>query len=72
MDNGPEMTGKAIFFHSTERGVKLRFIQPGKPRMFTCAKRLGSQGHRRAKALFCLQVQGRFVLMIKQVIEGAH
>ena len=31
MDNGPEMTSKAMFFWSQETGVKLNFIQPGKP-----------------------------------------
>ena len=31
LDNGPEMTSKAMFFWSRERGVKLHFIQPGKP-----------------------------------------
>lgn len=31
MDNGPEMTSKAMFFWSRETGVKLHFIQPGKP-----------------------------------------
>ena len=31
MDNGPEMTSKAMFFWSQETGVKLSFIQPGKP-----------------------------------------
>lgn len=31
MDNGPEMTSKAMFFWSKESGVKLHFIQPGKP-----------------------------------------
>ena len=31
MDNGPEMTSKAMFFWSQESGVKLNFIQPGKP-----------------------------------------
>jgi putative transposase len=30
-DNGPELTCKAMFFWSKERGVKLQFIQPGKP-----------------------------------------
>jgi len=30
-DNGPEFTSKAMFFWSRERGVKLHFIQPGKP-----------------------------------------
>ena len=30
-DNGPEMTGKAMFFWSQETRVKLHFIQPGKP-----------------------------------------
>ena len=30
-DNGPEFTGKAMFFWARERGVKLHFIQPGKP-----------------------------------------
>ena len=31
MDNGPEMTSKAMFLWSQQRGVKLHFIQPGKP-----------------------------------------
>jgi len=31
MDNGPEMTSKATFFWSQRAGVKLHFIQPGKP-----------------------------------------
>ena len=31
MDNGPELTGKAMFFWSKRPGVKLHFIQPGKP-----------------------------------------
>ena len=31
LDNGPEMTSKAMFFWSQEAGVKLHFIQPGKP-----------------------------------------
>lgn len=31
LDNGPEMTSKAMFFWSRERHVKLMFIQPGKP-----------------------------------------
>ena len=31
MDNGPEFTGKAMFFWSRQSGVKLHFIQPGKP-----------------------------------------
>lgn len=31
MDNGPEMTSKAMFFWSQKSGVKLHFIQPGKP-----------------------------------------
>lgn len=31
MDNGPEMTSKAMFFWSQESGVALQFIQPGKP-----------------------------------------
>lgn len=31
MDNGPEMTSKAMFFWSQKRDVKLLFIQPGKP-----------------------------------------
>jgi putative transposase len=30
-DNGTEMTSKAMFFWSNETGVKLNFIQPGKP-----------------------------------------
>ena len=31
LDNGPEMTSKAMFFWSQQSGVKLHFIQPGKP-----------------------------------------
>jgi len=31
LDNGPEMTSKAMFFWSEEARVKLHFIQPGKP-----------------------------------------
>ena len=31
LDNGPEMTSKAMFFWSQASGVKLNFIQPGKP-----------------------------------------
>lgn len=31
MDNGPEMTSKAMFMWSQRTGVKLHFIQPGKP-----------------------------------------
>jgi len=30
-DNGPEFTSKALFLWSRESGVKLHFIQPGKP-----------------------------------------
>ncbi len=30
-DNGPEFTGKAMFFWAKDAGVKLHFIQPGKP-----------------------------------------
>ena len=30
-DNGPEFTSKAMFFWTKESGVKLHFIQPGKP-----------------------------------------
>ena len=30
-DNGPELTSKAMFFWSQQSGVKLHFIQPGKP-----------------------------------------
>jgi putative transposase len=31
LDNGPEMTSKAMFFWAKRHGVKLHFIQPGKP-----------------------------------------
>ena len=31
LDNGPEFTAKAMYFWATWAGVKLRFIQPGKP-----------------------------------------
>ena len=31
MDNGPELTSKAMFFWSKRTGVTLHFIQPGKP-----------------------------------------
>lgn len=31
MDNGAELTSKAMFFWSQRTGVKLHFIQPGKP-----------------------------------------
>ncbi len=31
LDNGPELTSKAMFFWSHDSGVKLNFIQPGKP-----------------------------------------
>jgi len=31
LDNGPEMTSKAMFFFSRQWQVKLLFIQPGKP-----------------------------------------
>jgi len=31
MDNGPELTSKAMFFWSQRTGVKLHFIQSGKP-----------------------------------------
>ena len=30
-DNGPELTCKAMFFWAKQRGIKLHFIQPGKP-----------------------------------------
>jgi putative transposase len=30
-DNGPEFTSKALFFWARRAGVKLHFIQPGKP-----------------------------------------
>ncbi len=30
-DNGPEFTGKALFFWAKDTGAKLHFIQPGKP-----------------------------------------
>lgn len=31
MDNGPELTSKAMFFWSKRTGVTLHFIQPPKP-----------------------------------------
>jgi putative transposase len=31
MDNSPELTSKAMFFWSRKTGIKLNFIQPGKP-----------------------------------------
>ena len=31
VDNGPELTSKALFFWSEKTGVRLRFIDPGKP-----------------------------------------
>ena len=31
LDNGPELTSKAMFFWSRQKRVKLHFIQPGKP-----------------------------------------
>lgn len=31
LDNGPEMTSKAMFFWAQRHGVRLHFIQPGKP-----------------------------------------
>jgi len=31
LDNGPELTSKAMFFWSQRTGVRLHFIQPGKP-----------------------------------------
>jgi len=31
LDNGPELTCKAMFFWAKQAGVKLLFIQPGKP-----------------------------------------
>ena len=31
MDNGPEFPGRALFAWSARTGVRLRFIQPGKP-----------------------------------------
>lgn len=31
LDNGPELTSKAMFFWSQRTGIKLCFIQPGKP-----------------------------------------
>lgn len=31
LDNGPEFTGRALFAWSARTGVRLRFIQPGKP-----------------------------------------
>jgi putative transposase len=31
MDNGPELTGRALFAWSARTGVRLPFIQPGKP-----------------------------------------
>ena len=31
MDNGPELTSKAMFLWSERTGVRLDFIEPGKP-----------------------------------------
>ena len=31
LDNGPEMTSNSMFLWSQKRGVRLHFIQPGKP-----------------------------------------
>ena len=31
LDNGPELTGKALARWASERGVRLRFTDPGKP-----------------------------------------
>ena len=31
LDNGPEGTGKAMFNWSERTGVRLRFVEPGKP-----------------------------------------
>jgi putative transposase len=31
LDNGPEFRGRALAAWSEERGVRLEFIQPGKP-----------------------------------------
>ncbi len=31
MDNGPELTSKAMLLWSEQRGVRLHFIEPGKP-----------------------------------------
>lgn len=31
LDNGPELTSKAMFLWAQRHGVQLRFIQPGKP-----------------------------------------
>ena len=31
LDNGPEFTSKALFLWAQRTGVRLRFIQPGKP-----------------------------------------
>ena len=31
LDNGPEMTSKAMFFWARRHGIRLHFIQPGKP-----------------------------------------
>jgi putative transposase len=36
LDNGPEFRGRALAAWSAERGVRLEFIQPGRPsRMLT-------------------------------------
>lgn len=37
LDNGPELTSKAMFLWSQRTGVALRFIQPGKPDRFPIA-----------------------------------
>ena len=38
LDNGPEMTSKAMFLFSEQAGVRLRFIDPGKPMQMPLSK----------------------------------
>ena len=38
LDNGPEFRGRALAAWSEERGVRLEFIQPGKPVQNACVE----------------------------------